>query len=151
MEPLINLSYNYDKEELLKIANRAKEKAQPHKDPRYAGEYKHWLISRCQDSYLDKICQDLNIQAKPRFYWLEPNTIIPYHTDNNTKCSVNIILTNDRAPVTFNDVDYYYECALLNTAIRHSVVNGNQERILLKFSIFNETFEEVANKINFKK
>jgi len=151
MKPLIDLSYTYDKDKLLEIASQAKLDARPHKDSRYPGEFKHWLISHCHDPYLDEICHDLNVKAKPRFYWLEPNASVPYHIDNNTECSVNIILTEGPAPITIDEVEYFYTCALLNTTIRHAVFNNDQERILLKFSIFDETFEEVVEKINFKK
>lgn len=152
MNHLINLLYQYDKNRLLEISQKAKKEARPHFDSRYPKEtFDYWLINHCRDPYLDEICYDLNIKAKPRFYWLEPNAVIPCHTDNNTKCSVNIILTDSPAPIKIEGVDYFYTCALLNTTIEHSVINNDQERILLKFSIFDETFEEVSAKINFKK
>jgi len=36
---------------------------------------------------------------------------------------------------------------LLNTSIMHGVKNGNKERILLKISIFDRPYEQVAKQI----
>ena len=37
--------------------------------------------------------------------------------------------------------------SLLNTQNMHGVINGNEDRLLFKLSIFDESFETVADKI----
>ena len=90
---------------------------------------------------------DFGVVGKPRFYWLEPFAEIPEHIDNGTLCSLNFILSPDPAPIVIEDIEYTYKYVLLNTAVRHSVFNGPTERIMLKISIFDETFEDLAKRI----
>ena len=148
---LTRLNYPLDKELFLGIANRLKETAKPYSDPRYPGyALDNWLIEHYTDNSINKLMKDLQIEGKPRFYWLKENTVLPEHVDNGTQCSVNIILTDDAAPVTFSGIDYYYSQALLNTTVPHSVTNGPKERILLKISIFDETYEQLSARIGYK-
>lgn len=90
---------------------------------------------------------DLGIKAKPRFYWLESNAVLPEHVDHNTTCSLNFILSEDPAPVTIGGNDYYYNQCVLNTTIPHSVTNNGPERILLKFSVFDVSYEDTVKTI----
>ena len=147
------MNYNYDKIRLLEIADRAKLDAKPYgDDPRYPGQFmQEWLISQFTDKYIESIINDFEVEGRPRFYWLAPNTVLPNHVDHNTTCSINFILSDEPAPVTVEGCAYTYEVALLNTSVLHSVTNGNKERLLFKISIFNETFEELAKRIKFKR
>lgn len=152
MEPLIHLSYVYDKSKLLAIAAEAKADASPYTDPRYPNySFQSWLMGHYTNDYIENIMKEFDIKGKPRFYYLEPNTQIPTHVDRNTTCSINFILTDEPAPVTILGRDYYYDCALLNTTVPHSVKNKDKQRILFKISIFEESFESLANRIKFKK
>ena len=147
MEPLVQLNYPLDKQRLLEIANKAYIDADPYTDPRYDQSLESWLISRYDDPYLTKIADDFGVKAKPRFYWTEPNSIIPEHVDYNTTCSLNFVLSDDPAPVTIEGKDYNYNQCLLNTMLPHSVVNNDKERVLLKLSIFDNTYQDVAKLI----
>ena len=93
---------------------------------------------------------DFEIDGRPRFYWLEPFAKIPEHVDNGTQCSVNLILTETPAPITIAGNEYTYQQALLNTTIPHAVFNGSVERIMLKISIFDVTYEQLAKRIKYK-
>ena len=80
---------------------------------------------------------------KPRFYKQEAGSSVPMHSDMNTKCCINIILSKDSAPIVFEDIgEVTYKCALLNITKRHMVPAFHLERLLLKFSIFDKTYEE---------
>ena len=82
--------------------------------------------------------------VRPRFYKQENRTKVPMHADHNTLCCVNIILSNRAAPIVFEDIgEVVYRCALLNITQRHMVPEFKTERLLLKFSIFDKTYEEV--------
>jgi len=151
MEPLIHLNYRVDKSVLLKEAEQAKDNAVGYTDPRYPGQqHNGWLIGHHTSDYIKQIMDDLGIDGKPRFYWLMPDEQIPEHVDNGTKCSVNIVLTDHAAPITIEGKDYEYQTVLLNTQVPHSVQNNSHERIMLKISIFDETYEQLSKRIKFK-
>ena len=151
MSPIIHLNYNVNKEHLLKEANIVKCLSTGYTDSRYPYlNLEDWKIYHYNSDYIQEIIDNFKVKGNPRFYWLSPNAIIPEHIDNGTKCSINIILTENAAPITINGIDYEYHMILLNTQIPHSVKNNNVERIMLKISIFNETFDNLANRIRYK-
>jgi len=151
MSPITYIDYPFDKEQLLIEAQYAKAQAEPYgNDPRYPGQqFNEWLISHYNSDYIKTILDDFEIEGKPRFYWLEPNVLLPEHVDHNTECALNFVLSDNPAPVTFNGKEYLYKSALLNTQEPHSVQNGNYERILFKISIFNESYESLAKRIKY--
>lgn len=153
MDPLIHLNYPLDRKRILEEANEAKKSAVPYgDDPRWPGKTLDvWLISRFNSPYALEIIKDFEIEGKPRFYWLEPNAYLPEHVDNGTTCSINFVLSDNPAPVTFGDKNYFYSQVLLNTSLMHSVKNGPDERILFKISIFNESYQDLAKRIKYKK
>lgn len=152
MIPLIYLDYKVDKIKLLKEAEIAKHSARGYTDTRYpALNLEDWKICHYDSEYIQTIMRDFDIEGKPRFYWLLPYALIPEHVDNGTECSINIVLTEHAAPITIRDFEYEYETILLNTQIPHSVKNNNNERIMLKISIFNETFDQLSKRIRYKR
>lgn len=147
----VNLNYPLDIDLFLKSAEKARQMSAPYTDSRYPGLVMDtWHIGHYTDEHIEKLMDDFEVKGKPRFYWTAPNSVIPEHVDNGTTCSLNFILSKDPAPITFNGNDYFYSQVLLNTTIPHSVTNGAEERILLKISIFDETFEHLAERIKFK-
>ena len=85
--------------------------------------------------------------VRPRFYRQEANTAVPIHRDQNTKCCVNIVLSEKAAPITFEDIgDIDYKCALLNITQSHEVKEYPEERLLLKFSIFDVDYEDAVER-----
>lgn len=84
---------------------------------------------------------------RPRFYRQLENTEVPMHTDLGTQCCINIVLSDSYGPVYFEDSGYHtYECALLDTTKMHCVPPYPEERIILKFSIFDYEYEYVCKK-----
>jgi hypothetical protein len=152
MEPLIHLDIDVDTELLLEEARRVKSMARSYTDNRYPEiVLSDWIILKHTSEYIDQLMKRLEINGSPRFYWLEPFALIPEHKDNGTQCSVNMILTDHAAPIVIGGEDFYYKQALLNTQVSHSVTNNKYERIMLKFSIFDESYEDLAKKIKYKK
>jgi len=144
----MHLNYPIDREKLLAEAEIARQSSKPYTDNRYPDLYmEDWLIGHHNSEYITSIMNDFKVQGKPRFYWMLPNAIIPEHIDNNTLCSLNFVLTENAAPITIGSEDFYYKAILLNTVIPHSVKNNQYERIMLKISIFNESFNEVESRI----
>ena len=147
MNPLTYLNYDLDLPYLLTLAENIKQDANPYKDPRYEKALETWKILKYTDPYIEKIMKDFNIEGSPRFYWQEANSVLPMHTDNGTTCSINFVLTEDPAPITIEDKEYYYKQALLDTTRRHGVTTQGSERILLKISIFDTPYETVAENL----
>ncbi len=148
MQPLVHLNYKIDKEHLLEEASRLKHLAVGYTDSRYPGmKMNNWLFAYCTSPYIDNILKDFGVEGKTRFYWLQPFANIPEHIDNETRCGLNFILTDNASPITYQGVDYFYESALIDTTKPHSVTNNEHERIMFKVSIVNETFEQVLSKI----
>jgi hypothetical protein len=148
---LINLNYPLDRGILLASAATARLQSKPYTDSRYPNlKLDDWHIGHYTDIHIEKIISDFEVTGKPRFYWLEPFAKIPEHVDNGTQCSINLILSDTPAPITMQGNDYTYQQCLLNTTVRHSVSNGPVERIMLKISIFDETYEHLANRIKFR-
>lgn len=150
MLPLIHLDYNLDTTLLLKEAECAKQASAPYTDERYPNlNLENWHIGHYNSAYIESIMLDFEVEGRPRFYWLAPFAQIPEHVDNETMCSLNFILTSDPAPITINGSDYSYKQVLLNTTLPHSVTNNANERIMLKISIFNESFENLAKRLKY--
>lgn len=149
---MIHLDYPLDKKRLLSEAADAKKNANGYTDSRYPDlRLDDWLIGHHTSDYIKQIIEDFEVDGRSRFYWLEPNAIIPEHVDNGTLCSLNFILTDCAAPITVEGKDFYYDQILLDTTVPHSVRNNNLERIMLKISIFNESFDDLSKRIKYKK
>ena len=85
---------------------------------------------------------------RARFYKQAPNTEVPMHSDRGTKCCVNIMLSDNYAPITFEESgDHFYKCALLNIQKQHSVKSHDKERVLIKFSIFDVEYNEAVKRM----
>ena len=130
---------------MFKITEEEIKKILPSKGPSFE-EVKGYL-EKYNDEYIDKIRDDLGVAGSPRFYWQEPNSTLPMHVDNNTTCSINFVVTDNPAPVTVEEVDYVYEQAILNTTKLHGVNTNEEERILLKISVFDESYEDLIQRI----
>lgn len=146
---LLLLDYPLDVDRALLEAEYVRHRAQSYYDERLSAPMEEWQIVKYNSPFIQKIMDDFGIQGKPRFYFQEPFFKLPVHIDHNTTCSINFVLSDNAAPVDFNGRQYYYKQALLNTAIPHSVQNGPEERILLKISIFDVSFEELAKRIKY--
>lgn len=118
-------------------------------DKRYDKTLETWRISRSEMfPYAQELCNLFNIKnGKPRFYMLEKNSILPMHTDLNTTCSLNIVLSDNPAPVKFEDREYTYKSCILNTTHMHGVENKGDDRELFKISIFDQSFDEMCENV----
>jgi len=147
VSPVTKLNYPLNRDRLLVLADSIKEEAKPYSDPRYEKSLDTWLILKYSDSYIQQIMDDFNVDGSSRFYWQEPNSVLPMHVDNNTTCSINFVLTDDPAPVIVEDTEYTYEQCVLDTTKLHGVNTDDEERIILKISIFDESYEDLIKRI----
>ena len=88
-----------------------------------------------------------DVDIRPRFYVQKKDVFVPEHKDIGTECAINILLSDDCAPITYKDFgDIYYKCALINTQETHCV-NTDVERILFKLSIMDMKYETAASRL----
>jgi len=150
MEPLYHLTnIDYDENSLIEEAKKYEDVSPTYYDPRYQEYTEGWKIIKDPQYALPqakKVSKQFLLEnLKIRYYILERNIILPIHTDNNTQCSINIILSKDYSPITVNGDDYYYKSCILNTTLPHGVKNLKDKRYLLKFTIMDKSFEECVN------
>ena len=155
----VDLNFNYSRQMLMN------ESAMVHYAPFRTGKttgswFDHaptWLQGKVNDTRLYREVNRLKKRiekhtgsqdVRPRFYRQEKNTMVPMHADHNTLCCVNIVLSTHAAPIRFEDVgEVQYKCALLNITERHMVPKFVAERVLLKFSIFDVSYEKARERL----
>ena len=139
--------YNFDMQKLNESMQAFEHKFEAYSDHR--GTLDCWSVAReIEFDYATELCETFDIKAKPRFYSLKANSVLPMHKDHGTQCSINVLMNSTNpAPVDFEDNTYSYKCCLLNVQNTHGVTTGDEDRILFKLSIFDEDFESVAEKI----
>ena len=148
-EVILVFDFDFDKSALLDFWNQNQDNTQPYSDKRF-GRFvmNNWRILKdIELEYADAMCKHFDIDAIPKFYVLQANTILFPHTDQDTTCSINFLLSDGAAPVRFGENEYYYKTALLNTTRTHSVDKNPKDRILFKLSIKDEGFDIVKQKI----
>lgn len=155
-EYLYDLPIEIDKNWCLSIYHDVKNEEVIYNDDHH-GTIEDWKVIRLPHfDYADEIMEDLGLKEfvkdyRPRFYILKANTILKKHVDFGTQCSLNFVLSDNTAPVIFEDIEkFYYKNSLFNTSLAHEVINGSEDRILFKISIFDRTFEEIRDKIKLK-
>lgn len=93
-----------------------------------------------------QVASIVKCEVFPRYYKQEAGSSLAAHRDHNTKAAINIMLTGS-GPITWDEaIDEYYDAAVLNVTQMHSVTS-NDDRIFLKLSIFDKTYEEVLEAI----
>jgi len=148
-DDILVFDYEFDKKLLADVWNEHKDNSQPYSDVRF-GKFvmNNWrIVNDIEISYANILCEFFNIDAMPKFYILQANTQLPPHTDQDTTCSINFLLSDGAAPVRFTDNEYHYRTALLNTTRKHSVDKYPKDRILFKLSVKEEGFDAVKQKI----
>jgi len=149
MNSIYKFNFDFNEDILLLEYDKIKHKSENYIDRRPGGQAENWRIIPANFHYAKYLIKCFNLgEARPRFYTLPKGSNIPEHIDDQTKCSINILLeTNNPAPVTIEGVDYFYKTCLLNTQKIHSVKNTTEDRLLFKLSIFDDDFETVKKKI----
>jgi len=107
------------------------------------------VINECPEvsKVQSQICELLECKdIRPRYYKQEKDTEVPMHPDRGTLCAINIILSDNYGPLIFGELGpVSYNCALLNLEKRHAVPAFPEERVLLKFSIFDVPYKKALS------
>lgn len=147
-----HLNLQYDKEKLKDEVSELD--FQPFAPEQYYFR-KTWLKARLKENiFMYPHIEDLHKQLPGSIivaYKQYANTSVHMHVDPATECSVNIVLSDDYAPVIFEDYgEIHYECALFNTSLNHAVPKYSEERLLLKFSFLDTSYDKVREILNDK-
>ena len=146
MNKIYEFNYNFNREFLLEEA-LDNEGWTNFIDPSNGHVFEKWFIKKINNGYAKQISDEfalkLNTPNKPRFLYQKAGFTIPFHQDRGTLCSINFILNDTQDKISFKDEDVFYKTALLNTQIEHAVINPMNDRIMLKLSIFDKTYNEV--------
>lgn len=146
---LTNIEVEFDRDKLIAQALETDE-YETFIDPLNGNPITNWQIKKITHGYGLQIAEKFKIQfalkdCRPRFYIQEPHSVIPFHVDRGTLCSLNILLSENLAPITFRTGDVYYKSALLNTQELHAVRTGSERRLLYKISVFDKTYQELRD------
>lgn len=153
----INLDYN--KELLLKEFDAAElipyTPNKPTKGESWFSYQPDWLTLKIEDYTLfpetekvkDYIKSIYNYEPVVKLFELTENVEIPPHKDMGHKACINIVLSEDPAPVYYRDYgEVVYETAMLNVAKRHGVHPG-PKRKMIKFQLAPDMFYNEAMEI----
>lgn len=147
MKPVYEIQHNFDDFRLLEELKS--QDATAYSDEKH-GSYDNWKIInqtlRWAEREMQFFCNQFKLPyGSPRYYQLDANSVLLPHIDYNTTCSINHILNDEAAPVTFNDYgEFTYNTAVLDTTKMHGVNNlGKKDRYLFKISYFETTYEEI--------
>ena len=169
-EGLYQFNYEFDKELLLSEAKMS-DGYEPFIDPLTKKKINDWLIKHvdnkqkvidyytkgkvhikdCDTPYALEIAEHFRqltgFRCKPRFYDQKSDFELPFHKDRGTECSINFVLTDDPDPISFLDGNVTYKVGLLNTEVEDAVF-ATKQRYLYKISFFDNTFNEVKDKLS---
>ena len=169
VDPVVDVDYEFDLDLLWQEYERMKNGPQPDYEFSKEGKTKKNTLSGLAvygsqnhgedtDSLLmqeaKRFCKHYGIEDSilAQYLWLDKGFFLDWHTDDATRCqsSVNVIMTEDPAPVEFRggDFDYqgkfYYKCAALDVMKEHSVQNEDKERVLMRISFKNLSHYELV-------
>jgi len=141
-----------DKNLLLEEFYNCLPNAVDYEDARKDAYFLNWRIIKHTFPYASYIIDFFKLSrfdVRPRYYILDKNATLKMHKDLGTLCSINIILSDDPAPINIEGTNYYYNQALINTQALHGVTEpSQQDRILFKLSIMNCDFISAKNIIS---
>lgn len=162
-KPVVNIDYSFNMDLLWDEYNRMKDGPQPDYEFSKEGKTKKntlkgMAVYGSQDIGVDadtllmdearKFCSYFDIEDEifAQFMWIDKDFNLSWHIDDATRCrsSVNVIMTDDPAPVSFREGDFYYKCAALDVMQEHSVTNKDKERILMRISFKNLTHDKLC-------
>ena len=146
---LIHLNIKYDEKELFKEGDKLtfKEFA-----PTHCYFRSTWLKAALKKDFdmfphINRLYKNFT-GSIVRAYRQKANSSVHMHIDPATLCSINIIVSEDNAPVIFEEFgEIYYKCALFNTSLNHAVPAHNKERLLLKFSYLDTPYDVVKSRL----
>ena len=154
---ITNIELNYDKELLLKEFDSAElipyTPSRPIRGESWFSHQPDWLTLTVENftnfpevkKIYDYISSIYQFEPTCKFFKLNENVEIPPHKDMGHKACINIVLTEDPAPIKYKDYgEVTYTTAILNVMKRHSV-NAGPERKMIKFQLSDIYYNEAVD------
>ena len=165
LEPVIEIDFNWNYDLLWSEYERLQQGPQPNYEflgdgkPRYntlsgikvygSQDYREDTNSLLMQE-AKRFCNHFGItdDILAQYLWLEKDFYLKWHIDDVTRCtsSVNVIMTDDPAPVSFREGDFKYKCAALDVMKEHSVTNNDTDRLLMRISFRNLSHYDLVKK-----
>jgi hypothetical protein len=155
-----HIDLKYDKQKLIEEFDSTKKtlhRPSKEKSKSWFSEQESWRTAtvegQCEET--ERIRVELEktfeVPVTAKFFKLEEGEGIPPHVDHGHRAAINIILSDDPAPIRYRgEEEVFYECAILNVAKRHEVLPG-AERKMIKYQIGRLFFDDVIQLYNQKK
>ena len=160
MNNIINLQIDFDKEKVLQEISTLT--LSPNKSNTwwrgrneevrtFFREGTSWLKAEITNTLLPEIkrLKDFLNADVVEVFNQKANSKLPRHTDFPIRCGVNILLSDDVAPITLDGVDKNYKTALIDLTQPHEVKAYPKDRLLLKFGwttkLFKQVYEELKH------
>ena len=158
MNNIINLQIDFDKEKVLQeistltlSPNKSDTwwRGRNEKVRTFFREGTSWLKAEITDTVLPEIKRLKNFLNADvvEVFNQKANSKLPRHTDFPIRCGVNILLSDDVAPITLDGVDKNYKIALIDFTQPHEVKAYPKDRLLLKFGWTTKSFEQVYEEL----
>ena len=154
---ITNIELNYNKELLLKEFDSTKlipyTPSRSIKGKSWFSYQPDWLTLTLEDftnypelkKIYDYISNIYKFKPTCKFFKLNENVEIPPHKDMGHKACINIVLTDDPAPIKYKDYgEATYKNAILNVMKRHSV-NAETKKKMIKFQLSNIYYQEAVD------
>lgn len=139
-------------ESLLIEESQSYDDYEPYYDTKNERYLDDWLQKHVDVGHAYDICEMYKIRLgisdiRPRYYIQKNTFTLPWHKDRGTQCSLNFVLGGS-APISFRDGNYHYKYAILDTQEEHAVFHSkeSENRVLLKLSVFDCSFEETVKR-----
>ena len=138
----LHIKYELDKEYLERVAYTLPRKKFFYKGKEVWGyHYAPW-----NNSVIEKeIKNNFNLRGRfnIKFIFLRPTTYLDWHVDKGTKSAVIWKLFGNDT-IEYREGSYHYDMAIFDTSKEHRVAPLASERVLLKLSCFDMSYEELA-------
>ena len=159
---ITHIDIEYNKEALLKEFDSAElipyTPSRPTKGESWFSYQPDWLTMTVDDyrffPEMDKIREYIvsvyGFEPTGKMFQLSDNVEVPAHKDMGHKACINIVLSDDPAPVYYRDYgEVTYKNAILNVSKRHGVKAG-PTRKMIKFQLGDIYYKEAVDTWNMK-
>ena len=144
-----HLNIEYDKEALIKESKDPKYLRVNARDAyvsQFAERHEKWFLAPAKGPEalrIKKLLEEkLGCLVRVRFFIQGEDMNLDWHTDHVTLTSINFVLKGNKSPIEFESGRYHYECALLDVNKLHRVVKSDEDRLILKCTIRDKTYNE---------
>ena len=148
---IFGFDFNFDKQKLLQQYEKNLQNSKNFNDDGLPVSIpKLQLQEDFEFDYAQELMVFFGITGEAKYYTVKKDCDFDLHVDTLPQCSINVLVSDNPAPVFIGGKNYMYQNCVLNVKKPHGVFTNDENRILFKISIFEHTFEEVKQKVHNK-